>query len=170
MFKVAILTASDKGFTGQREDISTQVARELAQEAGYEVACCTLLPDERDQLAAEMRRICDGGLADLILTTGGTGFSPRDCMPEATMDVAERIAPGIAEAMRYSSMNITKRAMLSRAVSVIRGSTLIINLPGSPKAVRENLTFILPELRHGLEILTGRAHDCARTEQKEREL
>lgn len=170
MFKVAILTASDKGFAGQREDISTQVARELAQEAGYGIACCTLLPDERDQLAAEMRRICDGGLADLILTTGGTGFSPRDCMPEATMDVAERIAPGIAEAMRYSSMNITKRAMLSRAVSVIRGSTLIINLPGSPKAVRENLTFILPELRHGLEILTGRAHDCARTEQKEREL
>lgn len=163
MFKAAIITASDKGFAGEREDISTQVVKELVEQAGYEVSCSTLLPDERDQLAAEMRRICDGRIANLILTTGGTGFSPRDCMPEATMDVAERLVPGIAEAMRYSSMNITKRAMLSRAVSVIRGETLIINLPGSPKAVKENLMFILPELNHGLEILTGCAHDCART-------
>lgn len=163
MFKAAIITASDKGFAGEREDITTQVVKELVEQAGYEVVCSTLLPDERDQLSAEMRRICDGKLAELILTTGGTGFSPRDCMPEATMDVAERLVPGIAEAMRYSSMNITKRAMLSRAVSVIRGGTLIINLPGSPKAAKENLMFILPELNHGLEILTGRAHDCART-------
>lgn len=163
MFKVAILTASDRSFAGQREDVSTQVVKELVEQAGYQVVCCTLLPDERDQLAAEMRRICDGKIADLLLTTGGTGFSPRDCMPEATMDVAERLAPGLAEAMRYASMNITKRAMLSRAVSVIRGGTLIINLPGSPKAARENLTFILSELNHGLEILTGRVHDCARS-------
>lgn len=166
MYRTAIITASDKGFAGQREDVTTQVVKEMMEQAGYDVACCTLLPDEREQLSAEISRISDGGLADLILTTGGTGFSPRDCMPEATMDVAERLVPGVAEAMRACSMNITKRAMLSRAVSVIRGKTLIINLPGSPKAAKENLAFILPELDHGLDILTGRAHDCARTESK----
>nr|WP_207726204.1 MULTISPECIES: MogA/MoaB family molybdenum cofactor biosynthesis protein [Anaerotruncus] len=153
---------SDKGAAGQRTDESGAVIREIAEQNGYEVVSYTLLPDEREQISAELRRLCDENVAELVLTTGGTGFSPRDCTPEATLDVAERLAPGIAEAMRYSSLNITKRAMLSRAVAVIRGGTLIVNLPGSPKAVRENLEYVIPALGHGLEILTGRAGECAR--------
>ena len=162
MFRVAIVTLSDKGAAGQRADESGAVIREIAEQNGYEVVSYTLLPDEREQISAELRRLCDEKFAELVLTTGGTGFSPRDCTPEATLDVAERLAPGIAEAMRYSSLNITKRAMLSRAVAVIRGGTLIVNLPGSPKAVRENLEYVIPALGHGLEILTGRAGECAR--------
>ena len=162
MFRVAIVTLSDKGAAGQRTDESGAVIREIAEQNGYEVVSYTLLPDEREQISAELRRLCDENVAELVLTTGGTGFSPRDCTPEATLDVAERLAPGIAEAMRYSSLNITKRAMLSRAVAVIRGGTLIVNLPGSPKAVRENLEYVSPALGHGLEILTGRAGECAR--------
>ena len=162
MFRVAIVTLSDKGAAGQRADESGAVIREIAEQNGYEVVSYTLLPDEREQISAELRRLCDEKVAELVLTTGGTGFSPRDCTPEATRDVAERLAPGIAEAMRYSSLNITKRAMLSRAVAVIRGGTLIVNLPGSPKAVRENLEYVIPALGHGLEILTGRAGECAR--------
>ena len=162
MFRVAIVTLSDKGAAGQRTDESGAVIREIAEQNGYEVVSYTLLPDEREQISAELRRLCDEKVAELVLTTGGTGFSPRDCTPEATLDVAERLAPGIAEAMRYSSLNITTRAMLSRAVAVIRGGTLIVNLPGSPKAVRENLEYVIPALGHGLEILTGRAGECAR--------
>ena len=162
MFRVAIVTLSDKGAAGQRTDESGAVIREIAEQNGYEVVSYTLLPDEREQISAELRRLCDENVAELVLTTDGTGFSPRDCTPEATLDVAERLAPGIAEAMRYSSLNITKRAMLSRAVAVIRGGTLIVNLPGSPKAVRENLEYVIPALGHGLEILTGRAGECAR--------
>jgi molybdenum cofactor synthesis domain-containing protein len=110
-----------------------------------------------------MREVCDNDLADLLVTTGGTGFSPRDCTPEATADVTERAVPGIPEAMRYYSLQITPRAMLSRASAGIRKGTLIVNLPGSPKAVAECLEFILPSLEHGLEILRGTAHNCART-------
>ncbi|MDR2259286.1 MAG: MogA/MoaB family molybdenum cofactor biosynthesis protein, partial [Treponema sp.] len=160
--RIAIITASDKGFRGEREDQSGAVIREIAEKAGYRVESYTLLPDEQPLLEAEMKRVADQGLADLILTTGGTGFSPRDLTPEATLAVAERIAPGIAEAMRAHSLGVTKRAMLSRGTAVIRGKTLIINLPGSPKAVRENLEYIITELDHGLDILTGEAGDCAR--------
>ena len=135
--------------------------RELLEENGYEVVHSILLPDDRKMLAKEMARIADEGVAELLLTTGGTGFSPRDCMPEATADIVERPAPGIPEAIRAYSMTITPRAMLSRAAAGIRKSTLIINLPGSPKAVRESLEYILPALGHGLEILTGTASDCA---------
>ncbi|WP_308755034.1 MogA/MoaB family molybdenum cofactor biosynthesis protein [uncultured Anaerotruncus sp.] len=162
MFRVAIVTLSDKGAAGERTDESGAVIREIAEQNGYEVVSYTLLPDDRERISAELRRLCDENVAELVLTTGGTGFSPRDCTPEATLDVAERLAPGIVEAMRYSSLNITKRAMLSRAVAVIRGRTLIVNLPGSPKAVRENLEYVIPALGHGLEILTGRAGECAR--------
>ena len=163
MYRVAILTASDKGAAGRREDLSGALIRQMAERAGYRVTSYALLPDDRAAIAAELRRLCDGEVADLVLTTGGTGFSPRDWTPEATVDVADRMAPGIAEAMRYSSLQITPRAMLSRAVAAIRGRTLIVNLPGSPKAVRENLEYLLPTLEHGLEVLTGRAGDCART-------
>ena len=126
----------------------------------YEVVHTILLPDDRDMLAAEMTRIADEGIAELLLTTGGTGFSPRDCMPEATMDISERMVPGIPEAIRAYSMTITPRAMLSRATACIRKQTLIINLPGSPKAVKESLEFLLPNLEHGLGILTNRENEC----------
>ncbi|MCI8649494.1 MAG: MogA/MoaB family molybdenum cofactor biosynthesis protein [Anaerotruncus sp.] len=161
MFRAAILTASDKGAAGLREDVSGETAKALVQQAGYQVVEHQILPDEQQLLAQRMRQLCDSGAADLILTTGGTGFSPRDRTPEATLEVIERQAPGIAEAMRYASLQITPRAMLSRAVAGIRGRTLIINLPGSPKAVKENLQAILPTLWHGLEILTGQAQECA---------
>ncbi len=129
---------------------------------GYEIIETYILPDDRTSISEKLREIADKGDINLILTTGGTGFSERDCTPEATADIMEKDAPGIAEAIRMHSMQITKRAMLSRAKSVIRGKTLIINLPGSPKAVRESLEYILPELQHGLEIMVGTASECSR--------
>ena len=119
-FRVFVLTASDAGSRGEREDRSGPVIEEMVTAAGYEVVGRALLPDDRDALAEKMREVCDGDLADLLLTTGGTGFSPRDCMPEATADVTERAVPGIPEAMRYYSLQITPRAMLSRAGAGIR--------------------------------------------------
>ena len=160
MYRAAIITVSDKASRGEREDSSGSLVREMVESAGYTVASYAILPDEQAMIEGELRRICDGGLADLILTTGGTGFSPRDRTPEATTAVAERLVPGIPEAMRMQSMGVTRRAMLSRAVAGIRGKTLIVNLPGSPKAVRENLGFIIGELRHGLGILSGREGEC----------
>jgi len=160
-YSVWIVTASDRGFKGEREDLSGKVIREIAQNAGYIVAGYTLLADNKNKIKKELKRICDKKIANLILTTGGTGLSPRDCMPEATMEAANKLVPGIAEAMRANGMAITKRAMLSRSAAAIRGSSLIINLPGSPKAVRENLEFIIGDLRHALDILTGKAEECA---------
>lgn len=162
MKRVAIITSSDSGYRGEREDVSGKVIREIVEAGGYRVTSALLLPDERQMLSDAMAAIADNGQAELILTTGGTGFSPRDCMPEATRAVIEREVPGIPEAMRAFSAQFTKRAMLSRAAAGIRKSTLIINLPGSPKAVKECLEFILPELGHGIEILTGEASNCAR--------
>ncbi|AQR95443.1 MULTISPECIES: MogA/MoaB family molybdenum cofactor biosynthesis protein [Clostridium] len=162
MFRVAIITSSDSGYRGEREDKSGPVIRNIVEENGYEVVYTVLLPDEKDLISAEMKKICDENIADLILTTGGTGFSPRDCMPEATLAIGEKIVPGIPEAMRAYSMQFTKRAMLSRAAAVIRKSTLIINLPGSPKAVTECLEYIITELHHGLEILNEKTSNCAR--------
>lgn len=162
--RAAIITASDSGYEGQREDLSGPVIRKILEENGYEVVHTVLLPDDRKLLSEEMARIADEGVAELLMTTGGTGFSPRDCMPEATMDIVERPVPGIPEAMRAYSLTITPRAMLSRAAAGIRKGTLIINLPGSPKAVKESLTYIMPGLSHGLEILTGEAVNCAGTE------
>ena len=127
------------------------------------VTSYAVLADERAPLAAAMAAICDQDQADVIFTTGGTGFAPRDVTPEATLDVVERLAPGIPEAMRARSLQVTDRAMLTRAVAGIRNSTLIINLPGSPKAVRECLEVILPPLEHGIEMLRGKGGECART-------
>ena len=159
--RAAILTASDSGYAGEREDVSGPTIQKILEENGYQVVHTILLPDDREMLAQEMSRIADEGVAELLVTTGGTGFSPRDCMPEATMDITERAVPGIPEAIRAYSMTITPRAMLSRAAAGIRKHTLIINLPGSPKAVKESLEYILPSLEHGLEILTGTASNCA---------
>lgn len=162
MYRAGIVTLSDKGAAGEREDKSGAVIREILEAAGYEVAAQSLLPDEGEALKKELIRLSDQVQCDLVLTTVGTGFSRRDVTPEATMAVAERNAPGIAEAIRACSMTVTKRAMLSRGVSVIRGGTLIINLPGSPKAVRESLEYVLDTLPHGLDILSGRGGECAR--------
>ena len=156
--RAAIITSSDSGYAKEREDKSGPVIREILEANGYEVVHAILLPDEREMLAKEMKRIAD----EAIVTTGGTGFSKRDCMPEATKDIIEREVPGIPEAMRAYSMTITPRAMLSRAAAGIRKGTLIVNLPGSPKAVRESLEYIIPALEHGLQILTGEASNCAR--------
>ena len=160
-FRVAILTASDKGAQGEREDASGKIIREVVEgELGWPVVDYAVLPDEREAIAAKLAAWADQGRADLILTTGGTGFSPRDITPEATLDVAQRLAPGLAEAMRAAGALKTPRAMLSRGVAVIRGRTLIVNLPGSPKGARESLEAIRPALGHGLEIMTGRAGEC----------
>lgn len=162
--RVAIITSSDSGAKGLREDVSGPLIQRIVEGLGATVVSYELLPDEREQLAEAMRKIADEGKADLILTTGGTGFSMRDCMPEATLDVVERQVPGIPEAMRAYSMQFTGRAMLSRAMAGIRKETLIVNLPGSPKAVGETLEYIFPQLVHGVEILTGAASDCGRAE------
>lgn len=160
--RVAIITSSDSGYRGERVDESGPMIRQIVENNHDIVVSCVLLPDEQALLSKEMQRIADSGEADVILTTGGTGFSVRDVMPEATLAIGERIVPGIPEAMRAYSMQFTKRAMLSRAVSVIRGKTFIVNLPGSPKAVRECLEYIYPELVHGVDILTGQDGNCAR--------
>ena len=162
MKRTVIITSSDSGYAGEREDLSGPVIKEIAEKAGYQVVSMDLLPDDRKMLSDRMKEIADNNMAELILTTGGTGFSPRDVMPEATEDIIERRVPGIPEAMRAYSMTITKRAMLSRASAGIRNKTLIINLPGSPKAVRESLEYIIDALDHGIEIMTGEAGNCAR--------
>ena len=162
MLRLARITSSDSGYEGKREDLSGPTIEKIVTEYGYKVVHKVILPDERDMLSSEMKKIADEDIADLILTTGGTGFSKRDCMPEATMDISERIVPGIPEAMRNFSMQVTKRAMLSRATAAIRKETLIINMPGSPKAVTECLEYIITELNHGLQILKGTANNCAR--------
>ena len=161
MKRAAIITVSDSGYRGEREDKSGPVIREILEKEGYQITFTELLPDDRAMIAGKLQEIADSGSTDLILTTGGTGFSQRDVTPEATEEVIQRRVPGIPEAMRAYSMTITKRAMLSRATAGIRGTTLIINLPGSPKAVRESLEYIIGALDHGLEILSGEATDCA---------
>jgi len=159
-FRAAVVTLSDRGAEGSREDLSGPIIARALEEAGYVVEEALVLPDDRIKLEEALINLSDRRQADLILTTGGTGFSRRDVTPEATMAVAERNAPGIAEAIRAHSLQITGRAMLGRGVSVIRGGTIIVNLPGSPKAVRECLEFVLPHLAHGIEILRGDETDC----------
>ena len=161
MFSVGILTVSDKGWLGERQDESSQAIRDSlalldAEEVRYEV-----VPDEKDIIAAKLKEWVDKIGIDVIITTGGTGLSPRDVTPEATLSVVDRIAPGFTEVMRAKSFKKTPMAVLSRAVAGIRKSSLIINLPGSPKAVRENLEVVLAALPHAVETLRGEAHECA---------
>jgi molybdenum cofactor synthesis domain-containing protein len=159
--RAAVVTLSDRSARREREDKSGPLIRKMLEDAGFRVEEQVLLPDDREQIETTLKDLTDRQRFDLILTTGGTGFSGRDVTPEATMAVAERVAPGIAEAIRAYSMKITGRAMLGRGTSVIRGRTLIVNLPGSPKAARESLEHILPHLAHGIDILRGVAEDCA---------
>ncbi len=161
-YQAAVITLSDKGAAGEREDKSGPAIVGELESRGYEVVEKLLLADGTGPLKAQLIRLCDQRQLDLILTTGGTGFTPRDQTPEATLAVADRTAPGIAEAIRADSMKYTKRAMFSRGVSVIRGKTLIINLPGSPKAVHESMEVFLEELPHALDMLRNTVHDCAR--------
>ena len=162
-YQAAVITLSDKGARGEREDLSGPAIVRRLEAAGYEIAETLLLPDGEQPLKAQLIRLCDQRQLDLILTTGGTGFTPRDQTPEVTLSVAERQVPGISEAIRAHSMQITKRAMFSRGVSVIRGKTLIVNLPGSPKAVDESMDAFLDTLPHGLDMLRNSVQDCART-------
>ena len=161
MFRAAVLTVSDRSAQGQRPDRAGPLVAEILNSAGYQVVQTALVPDEQSQIEEVLRRWADEETSDLIVTTGGTGFSPRDVTPEATLAVCQRLAPGIPEAMRSASMQVTPRAMLSRAQAGIRRKSLILNLPGSPKAARENLEAVLPALAHGLEILSGAPADCA---------
>ncbi|GGG82235.1 molybdenum cofactor biosynthesis protein [Paenibacillus radicis (ex Gao et al. 2016)] len=156
-WKVAILTASDKGSRGEREDTSAQVIRELVEEElGGEIVDYRIVPDEQDEIMAAIIEMTEYYQADLVLTTGGTGLAARDITPEATLKVVDRLVPGLAEAMRMGALQKTRRAMLSRGVCGIRGQTLIINLPGSPKGVHEGLMAIMDQLPHALEIVSGR--------------
>lgn len=161
-YTAAVITLSDKGAKGEREDKSGPLIVKMLEEAGYQVEETLLLPDEQKPLEQQLMRLADQRQISLILTTGGTGFSKRDVTPEATIAVCDCMARGIAEAIRGYSMTITKRAMLSRAESGIRKGTLIVNLPGSPKAVKESLEFVLPVLEHGLGILRGTEGECGR--------
>lgn len=162
MYHAAVLTVSDRSFRGERPDAGGPLVVELLKNGGYEVTVTAIVPDEQARIEDKLRQIADSGKVQLLVTTGGTGFAPRDVTPEATLAVCERLTPGIPEAMRYASMQVTNRAMLSRAQAGIRKGTLIINLPGSPKAAKENLEAVLPAIGHGLEMLSGRPADCAK--------
>lgn len=162
MYHAAVLTVSDRVSRDERPDEGGPLVAELLKNAGYEVVRTDVVPDEQAQIEAALRQMADDGDIQLLVTTGGTGFAPRDVTPEATLAVCDRLTPGIPEAMRYASMQITGRAMLSRAQAGIRKGTLILNLPGSPKAAQENLEAVLPAISHGLEMLSGRPADCAK--------
>jgi molybdenum cofactor synthesis domain-containing protein len=160
MIRVVILTLSDKGAKGERSDLSGKVIEEILDSSVYNVMGYEIIPDELDLIIAKLTEY--SAKSDVILTTGGTGLSPRDVTPEATLNVIDREVPGIAEVMRSESMKYTDRAMLSRAVAGIRGECLIINMPGSPKAVKENLEVIISVIPHAVEKIKGSEKECAR--------
>jgi molybdenum cofactor synthesis domain-containing protein len=160
-FTAIVLTISDKGSQGLREDTAGPAVRQMLEGAGFTVTGIEILPDEIDVIKAVLIRAADKQRTNLVVTVGGTGFAPRDVTPEATLAVCERMTPGIPEAMRAESLKITKRAMLSRASAGIRGQTLIVNLPGSEKAARENLAAVLDGLSHGLDMLLEKRNECA---------
>jgi molybdopterin adenylyltransferase len=161
MYRAAVVTVSDRCSRGERADEGGPLVAALLREAGYEIADTALVPDEQEKIEAVLRTLADKTGADLIVTTGGTGFAPRDVTPEATAAVCPKLCPGIPEAMRAFSLQVTKRAMLSRAQAGIRGRSLILNLPGSPRGAKENLEAVLPTLAHGLQMLSGAPADCA---------
>lgn len=152
-YTAAVITVSDKGYLGQREDTSGPNLCNILKERGFDVSYTALIPDDREMIKAELVKCADEKKISLVLTTGGTGFSPRDITPEATLEVLERLTPGIPEAMRAESMRITPRGCLSRSVAGIRGNCLIINLPGSKKAAQENILAVIDAVEHGLQML-----------------
>lgn len=159
--RAAVVTLSDKASVGARADASGPLLRDLLLELGAEVTEPHVIPDDKAGIERLLAALADSGEVDLILTTGGTGLAPRDNTPEATLAVADRLAPGFAEAMRAASLSVTPHAMLSRATSAVRKRTLIINMSGSPKACREQFAVIAPALPHGVETLRGEAYECA---------
>jgi len=166
MIKIGILTISDKGSQGEREDLSGKVIKEVAKKINGEVKYYKIIPDEKDIIQEELIKTVDELHLDLILTTGGTGLAKRDVTPDATLEVIEKEVPGISEIIRSESFKKTDRAILSRGVAGIRKESLIINLPGSPKGVRESLETILEALPHGIEILKGQATECGRNDEE----
>ena len=166
MIKVGILTISDKGSKGEREDLSGKVIGEVVKEINGEVKYYQIIPDEKNIIQEELIKAVDKLHLDLILTTGGTGLAKRDVTPDATLEVIEKEVPGISEIIRSESFKKTDRAILSRGVAGIRKESLIINLPGSPKGVRESLEIILEALPHGIEILKGQATECGRNDEE----
>lgn len=160
MFTARVITVSDRSYRGERPDGGGPLVRQILEEAGYTVDGVVIVPDEQGEIEKALIAAAEADVA-LIVTTGGTGFAPRDVTPEATIAVCQKLTPGIPEAMRAASMAITPRGMLSRAVAGIRDRSLIVNLPGSPKAARENLEAVLPALDHGLTMLRGKPMDCA---------
>ena len=162
-FTAAVITVSDRCFGGERQDLGGPRIAEFLTGHGYNVIHTAIVPDDVEQIGQALLTAVNKHDAALIITTGGTGFAPRDVTPEATINICEKLAPGIPEAMRAASIKITPRGMLSRGVAGIHSRSLIINLPGSPKAVRECLEVILPALGHGVDILRGEAAECART-------
>ena len=162
-YTAAVITISDKGAKGERVDTSGPNLCEILKQRGFHVAYTAIIPDEMDEIKAELIRCCDEKKVALVLTTGGTGFSPRDITPEATLQVVERRTPGIPEAMRAESMRITPKGCLSRSEAGIRGRTLIINLPGSKKASEENILAVIDPVEHGLQMLMSEGSaDCAK--------
>ena len=166
MIKVGILTISDKGSKGEREDLSGKVIGEVVKEINGEVKYYQIIPDEKNIIQEELVKAVDKLHLDLILTTGGTGLAKRDVTPDATLEVIEKEVPGISEIIRSESFKKTDRAILSRGVAGIRKKSLIINLPGSPKGVRESLKIILEALPHGIEILKGQVTECGRNDEE----